>query len=55
MWFFGERAEGEHRLAQPEQYYPRDISSLGKWSASVARCAPNRWNPFCYPVGPTVF
>src|SRR3569623_855888 len=24
-----------------------------KWEASVARCLPNRWNPFCCPVGPT--
>src|SRR3569623_1347369 len=24
-----------------------------KWEASVARCLPNRWYPFCCPVGPT--
>jgi len=24
-----------------------------KWGASVARCSPYRWNPFCCPVGPT--
>ena len=30
-------------------------SARNGWGGSVARPAPRRWSPFCYPVGPTVF